>query len=54
MFAEDMYTYRFNENRMDTIRCILANSIIERVRSRALLKTFSKAEAFCKSFYGGW
>jgi len=28
-----------------------ANSIIERVRSRARLKTFSDTEASCKSFY---
>ena len=28
-----------------------ANSIIERVRSRAQLKTFSDTEASCKSFY---
>ena len=53
MFAEDMYTYRFDENRMNTIKYIFANSIIERVRVRARLKTFSEIDISCKSFYGG-
>ena len=35
MFAEDIYTYHFHENQMNTIQCVFANSIIERMRSRA-------------------
>ena len=32
MFAEDIDTYRFYKNQMNTIQYIFANSIIERVR----------------------
>ncbi|ERK04582.1 hypothetical protein HMPREF0860_0793 [Treponema socranskii subsp. socranskii VPI DR56BR1116 = ATCC 35536] len=39
-----MYTYHFNKNRMCTITPYFANSIIERVRSRARLKTFSEID----------
>ena len=50
MFAEDVYTYR--SDKIVWVRyTVFANSIIERVRIRARLKTFSKVAAFCKSFY---
>ena len=40
MFAEDMYTYCFDENRKNTIRYSLANSVIERVR-RSKLRAYA-------------
>ena len=39
---------------MNTIQYSFANSIIERVRFCARLKTFSDVETSCKSFYGGY
>ena len=32
MFAENVYTYRFDKNRMSTLTSYVANSIIEHVR----------------------
>ena len=45
VFAESIYTYCFNENRMNTIQYSFANSIIERVRFCARLKTFSDVDS---------
>ena len=47
-----MCTYHFDENRMNAIQYSFANSIIERVRFCARLKTFSEVATSCKSFYG--
>ena len=45
VFAEAMCTYHFDENRMNTIPYSFANSIIERVRFCARLKTFSDVDS---------
>ena len=45
VFAEAVCTYHFDENRMNTISYSFANSIIERVRFCARLKTFSDVDS---------
>ena len=41
----NVYTYHSDKNRMNTMHCICANSIIERVRVCARLKKFSKVDS---------
>jgi len=54
MFAENMYTYRFDENPMNTIQYSFANSIIEHVRfarNCALTRLLRDART-TKNFFG--
>ena len=45
MFAENVYTYCIDKNRMRTITLYFANSTILRVCSRTRLKTFSDVDS---------
>ena len=45
MFAENVYTYRFDKNRMSTITSYVANSIIERGTHHMLMSEDTEYKA---------